>query len=256
MESENYAKGKCDESMARKTTSGNEHSTGQQESEPKGTAILFDLDGTLIDSNYEHVTAWRLAFRRLGVEVPNSFLHRCIGMRGDLLISAVFREVSRTAGHRTRKKLDKLHKAYFAKSLPAIKLLPGAEGLLEALSQRKIAWAIATGGDKQTVAKMVRSLPIPAAAPVVTADDVKQAKPEPDAFLLAAQRLGIALSDCIVIGDSVWDLLAARRAKALGVGLLSGGYSDAELAGAGAYRVYKHPADLLHHLAEIGLDAR
>ena len=96
---------------------------------------------------------------------------------------------------------------------------------------------------------------MPKTFPVITADDVEQAKPEPDVFLAAAKRLGTPMSNCIVIGDSVWDLLGARRAKALGVGLLCGGYSEAELMSAGAYRVYADPADLLDHLAEIGIEA-
>jgi phosphoglycolate phosphatase-like HAD superfamily hydrolase len=103
--------------------------------------------------------------------------------------------------------------------------------------------------------KMIRSLLVNGAA-IITADDVDQAKPEPDLFLVAARRLGVALNDCIVVGDSVWDLLGARRAKALGVGLLCGGSGLAELIQAGAYRIYEHPADLLDHLPEIGVDAR
>jgi HAD superfamily hydrolase (TIGR01509 family) len=218
-------------------------------------AILFDLDGTLMDSNYEHVTAWRLAFQRAGIEIPNAFLHRCIGLRGDLLIRAVCKETRRTGRHDAQK-LEELHRKYFGKNLRGVRPLPGASALLHALSRRKVRWAIATGGDKRTVEKMLRRLPMSRAIAVVTADDVDQAKPEPDVFVVAARRLGIALSECIVVGDSVWDLLAARRAKALGIGLLSGGYGDAELAMAGAFRVYKHPADLLEHLAEIGIDAR
>jgi len=220
----------------------------------KAPAILFDLDGTLMDSNYEHVTAWRLALRRAGVETPNAFLHRCIGMRGDLLVKAVYKEIGKNVSERTVGKLEKLHKAYFEKTLSSIKPLPGATALLKALTRRKVPWAIATGGDKSTVQKMTRPLGMPM-APVITADDVDQAKPEPDVFLLAAQRLGMALSDCIVVGDSVWDLLGARRARALGVGLLCGGSGAAELTQAGAYRVYKHPADLLDHIVEIGIDA-
>lgn len=220
----------------------------------KTPAILFDLDGTLMDSNYEHVTAWRLALRRAGLETPNAFLHRCIGMRGDLLVKAVYKEIGKNVSERTVGKLEKLHKAYFEKTLSSIKPLPGAATLLKALTRQKVPWAIATGGDKSTVQKMIRPLGMPT-APVITADDVDQAKPEPDVFLLAAQRLGMALSDCIVVGDSVWDLLGARRARALGVGLLCGGSGAAELTQAGAYRVYKHPADLLDHLAEIGIDA-
>ena len=128
--------------------------------------------------------------------------------------------------------------------LASIIPLPGSSSLLKALSGRKISWAIATGGDKDTVRRMIRPLPIPAATPVITADHVEQAKPDPDVFLIAAQRLNVALSDCIVVGDSIWDLLGARRAKALGVGLRCGGYGEAELVQAGAYRVYKDPAEI------------
>lgn len=218
-------------------------------------AVLFDLDGTLMDSNYEHVAAWRLALRHAGVEVPNAFLHHCIGMRGDLLITAVYKEIGKKVNDRAIGKLEKLHKTYFEKAIPLVKPLPGASALLKALTCRKVPWAIATGGDKGTVRKITRPLSL-SAAPVITADDVEQAKPEPDVFLVAAQRVAVPLSDCIVVGDSVWDLLGARRAKALGIGLLSGGSGMAELIQAGAYRVYKHPADLLDHLPEIGIDAR
>lgn len=226
-----------------------------KEEQAKTPAILFDLDGTLMDSNYEHVAAWRLALRHAGIEAPNAFLHRCIGMRGDLLVKAVYKEVGKRAGSDIVAKLEKIHKTNFEKTLPSVKPLPGAAALLNALTRRKIPWAIATGGDKSTVLKMTRPLGVPPGAPVVTADDVDRAKPEPDVFLAAARRLDMRLSDCIVIGDSVWDLLGARRAKALGVGLLCGGYGNAELTQAGAYRVYKHPDDLLDHLSEIGIDA-
>jgi HAD superfamily hydrolase (TIGR01509 family) len=216
-------------------------------------AILFDLDGTLLDSNYEHVLAWRLALRREGIEIPNAFLHRCIGMRGDLLLKAAYKEVGRSVSGETKKRLDSLHKKYFEKTLSSVTPMPGSVRLLRTLTRCKISWAIATGGDRNTVLRMIRSLPIPTAIPVITADDVDHAKPEPDVFLAAARQLRVRLSDCIVIGDSIWDLLGARRAKALGVGLLCGGYGETELTQAGAYRVYKDPADLLDHLAEIGI---
>jgi HAD superfamily hydrolase (TIGR01509 family) len=216
-------------------------------------AILFDLDGTLLDSNYEHVAAWHLALRREGVNIPNAFLHRCIGMRGELLIRAVLKEIGRPIRKPVSRHLESLHKHYFEKALSSVRVLPGAVALLKLLSRLKVHWAIATGGDKNTVAKMIRPLGVPADVPVVTADHVEQAKPEPDVFLAAAHDLRVPFSECIVVGDSVWDLLGARRAKALGVGLLSGGYGEAELFQAGAYRVYKDPADLLDHLAEIGI---
>jgi phosphoglycolate phosphatase-like HAD superfamily hydrolase len=89
--------------------------------------------------------------------------------------------------------------------------------------------------------------------PIVTRDDVRFAKPDPDLFLEAGKRLNVPMSRCVIVGDSVWDLLAARRASALSVGLLSGGYGQDELERAGAYRVYQDPADLLRHLDEVGL---
>lgn len=174
-------------------------------------------------------------------------------MRGELLIKAAFEEVGRTLTGYTKDSLEKLHKKYFEQTLWSIRPLPGSVLLLKTLSRRKVSWAIATGGDKDIVQKMIRPLSIPAGTPVITADHVEQAKPEPEVFLAAARELGVALSDGIVVGDGVFDLLAARRAKAHGVGLRCGGYGEAELVQAGAYRVYKDPVDLLDHLAEIGI---
>jgi HAD superfamily hydrolase (TIGR01549 family) len=217
-------------------------------------ALLFDLDGTLMDSNYEHIACWQRAFRRADVTIPNAFLHRCIGMRDDLLIAAVARETGKRISEKTAATLKASHQRSFQKLVPSVQPLPGANALLKALTRRRIPWAIATGGDQRTVSRMTRALRVPPTAHVITADDVREAKPEPDVFVVAAQQLGVTLSDCIVVGDSVWDLLGARRAKALGVALLSGGYGAAELTEAGAFRIYAHPADLLDHLAEIGVD--
>jgi phosphoglycolate phosphatase-like HAD superfamily hydrolase len=98
-------------------------------------------------------------------------------------------------------------------------------------------------------------LGIPEGTPIITRDQVAYAKPNPDLFLAAAERLDIPPGDCFVVGDSIWDLLAAQRAGALGVGLLSGGYGEEELERAGAYMVYDDPADLLVHLDELGIRA-
>jgi phosphoglycolate phosphatase-like HAD superfamily hydrolase len=100
---------------------------------------------------------------------------------------------------------------------------------------------------------MLQLLQVSSDIPVITRDQVDRAKPDPDLFLAAAKGLGVPIHQCIVVGDSVWDLLAARRANALGVGLLSGGYGQDELNSAGAYRVYQDPADLLRHLDEVGV---
>lgn len=169
-------------------------SPDREERQRNTSALLFDLDGTLMDSNYEHVAAWRLALRRAGVEVPNAFIHSCIGMRGDLLLKAAYKGIGKEIGQRTIEKLEKLHKTHFEKILTGVRPLPGAAALLKALTRRKVPWAIATGGDQSTVLKMLRPLGVVRKAPVVTADDVGQAKPEPDVFLVAARRLGMALS--------------------------------------------------------------
>jgi phosphoglycolate phosphatase-like HAD superfamily hydrolase len=120
-----------------------------------------------------------------------------------------------------------------------------------------VPWAIATSGLIEAARPTLELLGVPADVPVVTRDQVAHAKPDPDLFLAAAERLGADVADAVVVGDSVWDLLAARRARALGIGLLSGGYGREELERAGAYRVYEDPADLLLHLDEVGVrDAR
>jgi phosphoglycolate phosphatase-like HAD superfamily hydrolase len=89
--------------------------------------------------------------------------------------------------------------------------------------------------------------------PTITRDQVRYAKPDPDLFMAAAEGLGVSIESSVVVGDSVWDLVAARRGRALGVGLLAGGYGENELVRAGAYRVYEDPADLLHQLDEVGV---
>ena len=131
--------------------------------------------------------------------------------------------------------------------------MPGAIELLAWLSDRKIPWAIATSGHRKAAAPALAALGIDIdKAPVVTGDQVKYAKPDPDLFIAAAERLGAPVQTAVVLGDSIWDILAAKRCKALGVGLLSGGYGSRELQDAGAIRVYEDPADVLRHIDEIG----
>jgi len=112
---------------------------------------------------------------------------------------------------------------------------------------------VATSGGLDVAGPVLGLLDVPEGVPIVTRDSVAHAKPDPDLFLAAAERLGAAITDSVVVGDSVWDLLAARRARALGIGLLSGGYGQEELERAGAYRVYDDPAGLLAHLDEVGV---
>jgi HAD superfamily hydrolase (TIGR01509 family) len=141
----------------------------------------------------------------------------------------------------------------FASRAAQIRPLPGARELLIYLSNAKVPWAITTSGRIASAGPAMRSLGIPAETVVVTRDQVVHAKPDPDPFMAGAERLGVPIQESIVVGDRVWDLLAARRARALGVGLLAGGYGQDELERAGAYRVYQDPADLLRHLDEVGV---
>ena len=216
-------------------------------------SLLFDLDGTLVDSVYQHVLAWREALEVAGLELSVWRIHRRIGMSGGLFLDALLRETGRRLSAEEEGKVQRTHAAAFARQLAQIRPLPGARDLLAYLTQAGVPWAIATSGRRQSAQPLLDMLEVPKDVPVVTRDQVEHAKPDPDLFLAAAERLGVAVETSIVVGDSVWDLLAARRARALGVGLLSGGYGQDELEGAGAYRVYQDPADLLSHLDEIGV---
>jgi HAD superfamily hydrolase (TIGR01509 family) len=218
-----------------------------------GPAFLFDLDGTLVDSVYQHVLAWREALEAAGIELAVWRIHRRIGMSGGLLANALLRETGRPLSGEDIARLQRLHADAYARQVSQIRPLPGARELLSYLSRVKVPWAIATSGKLDSAHPALKTLPLEPHVPVVTRDQVQYAKPDPDLFLEAAARLGVAITDAMVVGDSVWDMLAARRARALGVGLLSGGYGEDELQRAGAYRVYQDPADLLHHLDEVGV---
>jgi HAD superfamily hydrolase (TIGR01549 family) len=216
-------------------------------------AILFDLDGTLIDTAYHHVTAWAAALRDAGMVVPEWKIHRRIGMSGQSLVHQLAREHGLRSSKLDVEQLEKKHDTVFDKSRSSIQPLPGAERLLRHLGQLGVKWAIATTGGKTQTKKLLRTLRIPAKAVVITGDDVARAKPSPDVFVAAAKHLSVPLEHCIVVGDSIWDMLAAGRRRALSVGLLSGGYSQAELEQAGAFRVYADPADMLEHIEDVGL---
>ena len=218
-----------------------------------GTAFLFDLDGTLVDSVYEHVLAWRRALEEVGIDLSVWRIHRRIGMSGGLFINALLRETETGVTTEQVERIQTLHAQAYQTLVAQVRPLPGARELLAALSAAGVPWAIATSGRWEVARPVLETLGVPDGVPIVTRDQVLHAKPDPDLFLVAAERLGVSIEASVVVGDSIWDLLAARRARALGVGLLSGGYGRAELETAGAYRVYEDPADLLLHLDEVGV---
>jgi len=218
-------------------------------------AFLFDLDGTLVDSVYQHVLAWREALEEAGIELAVWRIHRRIGMSGGLFVNALLRETGRRVDAAETARLQKRHAEAYVRQIAQVRPLPGARELLSYLSRARVPWTIATSGRRETARPALELLGVGADTPVVTRDEVERAKPDPDLFLAAARSLGVDIGASVVVGDSVWDLLAARRAHALGVGLLSGGYGQDELERAGAYRVYQDPADLLRHLDEVGVRA-
>jgi HAD superfamily hydrolase (TIGR01509 family) len=216
-------------------------------------AFLFDLDGTLIDSVYQHVLGWREALAGLGINLSVWKIHRRIGMSGGLFVSALARELETPLDPETLRELPKLHQDAFIRHYDTVQPLPGATELLSTLTENGVPWAIATSGVERYANLAREMLQLPDDTVFVTRDQVRYAKPDPDLFLTAAERLGVDIRDSIVVGDSVWDLLAAQRARALSVGLLSGGYGREELIYSGAYRVYEDPLDLLRHLDEVGV---
>ncbi|HET7576525.1 MAG TPA: HAD family hydrolase [Sphingomicrobium sp.] len=216
------------------------------------TAFLFDLDGTLVDSVYNHVRAWHLALREQGIELSVWRIHRRIGMSGGLFTAQLERELGRPTNDSTRHRLRDRHAELFRELSESVVPLPGAAELLQTLTGLHLPWAIATSGRMITAETNLRSLGVdPGSATVVTRDMVRYAKPDPDLFVEAARRLKTSTQGSYVIGDSIWDMIAAARCGALGIGLLSGGYGRDELERAGALRVYDDPADMLLHLDEI-----
>lgn len=221
---------------------------------PAGTpAFLFDLDGTLVDSVYQHVLAWREALEEVGFPLAVWRIHRRIGMSGGLLAQALVRETGRRLTLEETERVQRRHGEIFGRYAPQVRPLPGAKELLAHLWKAGVPFAIATSGRAKAAKPTLEMLELDPGVPVITRDKVERAKPDPDLFLAAADALGAGIERAAVVGDSVWDLLAARRARALGIGLLSGGYGEDELESAGAYRVYQDPADLLLHLDEVGV---
>ena len=216
-------------------------------------AFIFDLDGKLVFSVSLEVLSWPEALEAEGIELSVWRIHRKIGMSGGLFTNMLLRETGQDFSADRIARLRQLHAHAYNRLSAQVRPLPGAHALLSTLTEAEIPWAIATSGRMETAGPVLDRLGIDLSrTPVVTRDEVRFAKPDPDLFLTAAERLGVDIGAASVVGDAVWDMLAARRARSLGIGLLSGGYGMEELERAGAYRVYEDPADLLRHLDEVG----
>jgi len=216
------------------------------------TSFIFDLDGTLTDSVYQNVFAWKIALDSEDIPLAMWRIHRKIGMSGGLMLKMLARETGLEIKPEQAKRLSDKHDKAYKDLQGQISALPGALELLEALKRDQFKWCIATSGGMDTAAINLKALGLGTSeVNLITRDDVKYGKPDPDLFLAAASKIDVPIEDCLVIGDAIWDMLAARRCKATGIGLLSGGYDIGELERAGALRVYEDPLALLKHLDEV-----
>jgi len=243
---------KRSQSKQSKRSQSKQSASRQEPAATEWPALLFDLDGTLIDSNYQHVAAWSEALRSAQIVIPQWKIHRRIRMSGKSFLKELLRELPRKANP-DLDQLEKTHDSNFRRYIPRLCSLPGANQLLNHLARHDVRIAIATTGGQAQTSLLLKHLDLPRTIEIVTGDDVEKAKPSPDIFVAAAERLHVATGNCIVVGDSVWDMLAAGRKSALGVALQSGGYGVEDLERAGAFRVYSDPADMLMHLEQLGL---
>jgi HAD superfamily hydrolase (TIGR01509 family) len=215
--------------------------------------VLFDVDGTLVDTNYLHAVAWWEAMRQSGHRVPAARIHRAIGMGSDKLLDHVLDpgrdradDDTMVGAHLT------LYRTYWERLSP----LPGAADLLRAVAKRDLRVVLASSASRPELSALRRALD---ADPVIHAatsgDDASSSKPDPGILLVALDRAGLAAEHALLVGDSVWDVRAAASAGLPCIGLLCGGTSATELREAGAVETYDDPAALLADLARSAIAA-
>jgi HAD superfamily hydrolase (TIGR01509 family) len=212
------------------------------------TAVLFDVDGTLVDSNYLHALCWWEAFTQAGHDVPTSRIHRAIGMGSDQLLDALLpRDRDKTADDAMRAAHGTLYATYWARQRP----LPKAANLLRACKKHGLRVVLASSADAREFAALRAALDADDAIDDATSSaDVERSKPAPDLVQIALDKAGVPPEAAVFVGDTIWDVEASRKAGVPCIGLLSGGISRAELLGAGAAEVYRDPAELLEALPE------
>jgi HAD superfamily hydrolase (TIGR01509 family) len=214
--------------------------------------VLFDVDGTLVDSNYLHVHAWRRAFAELAIEVESWRIHRAIGMDG----SALVRLLSDDAPDDVRRELKDLHSRYYLQTAELLSPLPGARRLLERLAALDLPVVLATSAPEDELAILRKTLNCDDLIAAVTSSaDVDVAKPDPGIIGIALDRIGATADQAVFVGDAVWDAKACARAGVPSIGVLSGGVSRTELATAGAVSVFDNAEDLLLHLDQTPIAA-
>ena len=215
--------------------------------EERAPAVLFDVDGTLVDSNYLHVHAWQRAFAELDMPVEAWRIHRSIGMDGGKLVDSL----SSGADDDVQERLTELHSRYYAETTSLLRPLPGAREVLERIASLGLQVVLATSAPEDELAKLREVLDREDVISTVTSsEDVDTAKPEPDIVEIALERAGVAADRAVFVGDAVWDAEASTRAGVRCIGVLSGGFSRSELENAGASAVFENVSELIEHLDE------
>jgi HAD superfamily hydrolase (TIGR01509 family) len=215
-------------------------------------AVLFDVDGTLVDSNYLHVFAWYRGFAEAGFPVEAWRIHRCIGMDGSTLLSTLAGD----ADDDVRDHAKDLHKRYYRESVPLLRCLPGARALLQRVHDLGLQVVLATSAPEDELAILRDVLDSDDLVSAVTnAEDVDTAKPQPDIVEVALQRAGVDADDAVFVGDAVWDIEACNRAGVTAVGVLTGGVSRGELETAGARAVFETAQELCGRITESPIAA-
>ncbi|WP_072802892.1 HAD family hydrolase [Rhodococcoides yunnanense] len=210
-------------------------------------AVLFDIDGTLVDSNYVHVDTWSRAFADAGVTVPSWRIHRCIGMDGDKLLEALVGSADSAVALEAKD----LHSDYYDKASGRLQILPGARELLQRIEELGLTVVLATSAPESELAMLRDLLDVEEVLSAVTsAEDAEDAKPDPEIIDIALARASVTPERAVMVGDSVWDMKASRRAGVVCLGVRCGGVPDAELRAAGAEDVYEDPADLVDKLQD------
>lgn len=216
-------------------------------------ALIFDLDGTLIDSVYAHTLAWQQTLQEVGLAVPAWEIQRHIGISGTLMLKTLARTRGQRFDGARAPQLQERHDVLLRQYEPLQRPLPGAVELLRFLAAHRIAHGIATSGRRAEIRPSLEKLGLNDGTLIIDADS-GAAKPEPDLFVACQRRLALPAAQCLIVGDAVWDIHSARRAGILAVGLLSGGVGEQELYNAGAMRVYRDTAQLLEYIDELGVE--
>ena len=219
-------------------------------------AVLLDVDGTLVDSNYLQVDAWLRSFADVGIEVDAWRIHRTLGMAGSRLIPRVASLSGVELSSALADEVDEAHARHEAASAHRMRVFDGARELVREIAERGARPVLATSASPDQLERLRELLDVEDALYAVTsAQDVEASKPEPELVQVALDAAGVEPSQAVFLGDSVWDAVAAERAGVPCVGVLSGGVSAHELTEAGAVEVRTDVAELLAHLDGSALAA-